>query len=526
MKKQNKNIVPIPSAFEEIDPSCEGWAEPRTIKSELPGVMQFDSELLPEEVGAYVEDVAHRAQCSRDFVAVSLIVTVAAVIGTNCAIRPKQRDTWTVVPNLWGGAVAKPGVMKSHAIEAPLKLLHELENDQAKEHEKAVKEFEVERAYFDAQKKAYTDQLTKAASKNDQLLIEQAKQGMLNLNEPVKPMSRRFSTSDATIEKAGELLKENPAGLLIYRDELTGWLKGLEREDRVQDRAFYLELWNGTGSYTVDRIGRGTNRIPNMCGSILGSIQPNKLMPYVVQTVQGTNDDGLLQRLQLLVFPDDLPEWKLVDEYPNVGAAERVLSVLRFLASANFKSLDGVGQDGKFPYLRFDSDAQSVFNVWLTELEARLRKDEAPALVSHLAKYRSLMPSLALVFHLLTVYTGSLQAIPPVSVAAAKRAIAWCEYLESHARRIYGLASNRSEKAASVVAAKILSGKIADGFTLRDIYSNDWQYLTDKQSAQTAIEILLDAGWVREEELETGGRPSTRYVVNPRVFKLPKKTSL
>jgi len=528
MNRINKNIVPVPPACEEVDPECDGWAEPQSIKSEIPSVMPFDFELVPEAARAYVKDVSHRAQCSPDFVAVSLMITAAAVIGTNCAIRPKQRDTWTVVPNMWGGAVAKPGVMKSHAIEAPMKLLNDLENEQGAEHEKALKAYEVERACFEAQKSSYSEQLKKATTKSDGLAIEQAKQGMLNLEEPAKPIARRYWTSDATIEKAGELLKENPAGLLIYRDELTGWLKGLDREDRTQDRAFYLELWNGTGSYTFDRIARGTNRVPNMCGSILGSIQPNKLMPYVCQTVQGTNDDGLLQRLQLLVYPDDLPQWTLIDEYPDIEANERVLSIFKFLASTNFKTLGGVSQDGKFPYLRFSPDAQALFNSWLTKLETqKLRSDDAPALVSHLAKYRSLMPSLALVIHLLDIYVAPVQAVAPVSYDAAQKAINWCDYLETHARRIYGIASNKSEKGASQIASKILSGKLsAEGFTLREVYSNDWQYLNDKQSAQAAIDVLLDANWLREETQETGGRPSLRYLVNPRVFKMPKRTSL
>ena len=34
---------------------------------------------------------------------------------------------------------------------------------------------------------------------------------------------------------------------------LTGWLKSLDREDRANDRAFYLEAFNGLNRYTYDR---------------------------------------------------------------------------------------------------------------------------------------------------------------------------------------------------------------------------------------------------------------------------------
>lgn len=67
--------------------------------------------------------------------------------------------------------------------------------------------------------------------------------------------------NDATVEKLGELLNDNPRGLIQVRDELAGWLAPLDQEGREQDRAFWLECWNGTGPYTSDRIGRATARI-------------------------------------------------------------------------------------------------------------------------------------------------------------------------------------------------------------------------------------------------------------------------
>src|SRR5262249_27541258 len=69
---------------------------------------------------------------------------------------------------------------------------------------------------------------------------------------------RRYVVNDCTIEKLGEILQENPNGVVIYRDEITGWLRSLHKEGQECARSFYLEAWNGTGHYTYDRIGRGT----------------------------------------------------------------------------------------------------------------------------------------------------------------------------------------------------------------------------------------------------------------------------
>src|SRR4028119_1317950 len=98
-------------------------------------------------------------------------------------------------------------------------------------------------------------------------------------NDP--PARRRYLLNDATVEKLGEILRDNPNGVAVFRDELTGWIRGLEREGREGDRAFYLEAWNGNGRFTYDRIGRGTIDIEAACVSILGTIQPGPLREQV-----------------------------------------------------------------------------------------------------------------------------------------------------------------------------------------------------------------------------------------------------
>jgi Protein of unknown function (DUF3987) len=79
---------------------------------------------------------------------------------------------------------------------------------------------------------------------------------------------------------------------------------------------------------------------------------------------------------------------------------------------------------------------QERFDGGRADLEQRLHaEDDHLVLLSHLAKYRSLMPALALILHVIDhVDTG---VGGPVSGVAAERAAAWCRYLEAHARRLY-----------------------------------------------------------------------------------------
>ena len=105
------------------------WSVPRTIPRGLRPVPPFVGEILPSALAPWVEDTAERIQCPPDFVAVGAVVAAAAVIGRQIVIRPKRVDDWTVVPNLWGLAVGRPGVMKSAAMAEALKPLEPLIDD-------------------------------------------------------------------------------------------------------------------------------------------------------------------------------------------------------------------------------------------------------------------------------------------------------------------------------------------------------------------------------------------------------------
>src|SRR6266536_2641551 len=102
------------------------WPPLQPIPSGLPSVPAFVGRMLPSALAPWVQDIAERAQCPPDFVAVGTVVAAAAVIGRQVAIRPKRADDWTVIPNLWGLAVGRPGVMKSAALAEALKPLEPL----------------------------------------------------------------------------------------------------------------------------------------------------------------------------------------------------------------------------------------------------------------------------------------------------------------------------------------------------------------------------------------------------------------
>jgi Protein of unknown function (DUF3987)/Bifunctional DNA primase/polymerase, N-terminal len=292
------------------------WPPPKEIKPALLPVPAFDPELLPPALRHFVLDEAERMPCPPDYIAASLLSVLGSVIGARCLIKPKALDPWSVPPNLWCMTVGEVSSFKTPAMNAAIKPLDRLIAGSKEAHQAAMEKFEHASMVHDAQLKALELEL-KAAAKGSKAGTEAAAQKIKEHKkaEPKKPAERRFKTNDATIEKLGELLKDSPAGVAVHRDEIVGLLASWEREGHESDRQFYLEAWNGNASHDVDRIGRGSIHIPNLCITILGGIQPDKLRAYQEMTEDRLSNDGVLQRFQLLVYPD-AGKWEYRDR-PN-----------------------------------------------------------------------------------------------------------------------------------------------------------------------------------------------------------------
>lgn len=508
----------------QIPPRNNQWPNLPKIASELLPVEKLPLKIIPAPLRPWLRDIAHRMQCPLEYVATASICMISSIIGTKCGIRPKKQDNWTVIPNLWGAIIGNPSTLKTPAILEATRPLEYLETQADERFQNELKLHAADKKLHDLRLESANEQLRKMVKTEDENGILQQQGNIRKLEEgrPASPRRRRFKTSDATMAKLGELYMENPAGFMILREELSGFLVKLEQEKYAEERAFHLESWTGCGRFVVDRIERGTLNIPLMCSSIFGSIQPAKITPLIRNVLRGPGNDGLLQRFQLLVYPDPAA-WQYVDLKPDLVARDEAFRVILTLATMDFeKELGLVLEDGeRIPFLRFDEAASEFYKEWLTNLERnKLRnQDEHPVIIEHLSKYRSLMPSLAGIFHILQA-VQEVQ-IGPISLWSAELAAAWTEVLESHARRVYHLALDLRMRAASVLVSKISRGLIADGFTARDVYRRNWSLLSEREVVEEALDELT-GDFLRVDVKSTGGKPLKLYRINPKLLKHSK----
>ena len=501
----------------------DGWEGPVPLPEGLPPVASLDPAMIPKPLRGWIVDVSERMQIPPDFAAAGAVVVAGSLIGRKLGILPKRRDDWLVVPNLWGAVVGRPSLLKSPALAEVMKPLSRLVAEAYEEHEEAKVAYETDAMVAEATKAALKDDLKKAARSGDRSKLEEIAHRGKEIEGPEEPILRRYKTEDATVEKISEILLENPRGILVHRDELSGWLRSLEKQGREGDRSFYLEAWNGTGSFDVDRIGRGSQHVQALCISILGGIQPGPLSTYVYQATRGERgDDGLLQRFQLLVWPDPPASWRNVDRWPDTESKNRAYGVFKRLDALDPKDFGVSGEDEEgISTVRFTEEAQEVFDRWRDDLEGRLRTAELPvALESHLAKYRSLMPSLALIFQLIEFVDGAGEG-GVVGLRPALEAAAWCEYLETHAARLYSSAENPAMEGARALLERIRKGEVRDGDSTRSVYRKHWTRLSTPGEVSSACQVLEEFGWIRVEGVKTNGRTSTRLRLHPFLTEQP-----
>lgn len=481
-------------------------ATPEPLPDPMPPVPTLDAALLPEPVRAWCLSLAAGLQVPLEFVGVPVMVTLGAAIGRNAAVSMKEHGGWFEFPFLWGGIVGRPSSGKSPAIAPAMRMLDSMMDDELAAYAQAVKTFAADEMLRDAETATARKQLrglVDDGKRDDAAAIANRLQQTVAANDPCRP---RLVVNDATVEKLGELLNENARGLIQCRDELSGWLATMDRQGREGDRGFWLECWNANGRYTFDRIGRGTVAIECCAMSIIGGIQPGKLAEYVRGAVHGgSTDDGLLQRFQLLVYPDIPSDWRYVDVPADRVLEARVLGTYKRLRYGNPQASGALTSlHCAAPFFEFSAEARVLRTEWHEQLMRRLRNgDEPPWMESHLAKYPALVGRLSLVLHLANEHQGD------ISADTVADALDWTTFLEAHARRIYAPATHGGLASAHAILKKRTS--LADGFTARDVSRKGWSGLTDAKDIADGLETLTDYGHLIATRLDSGGRPTTEY---------------
>ena len=297
----------------------------------------------------------------------SLLTTAASAIGNSLQVKHKSNHP----PLFYGVLIAPPGSGKTPIISTCIAPLLELAREKVTEFRHKLTE--------------YREELKRSQQEADEL---------------VEPQPERPVVTSVTIERLYKLMLSTPNGILVYRDELRGWLNSMNQyKTSGDDYEFWLSAHDAL-RYSVDRKNEKMPLfIDRLMLNIIGGVQPGVLKAIATKDNQ---DSGMLSRMTF-AWPDTLEIRDYNEDEVSDDYAARWRLIVRFLYNirpARFL-VEGQAEREVPETVHLSTAAKQHLEVYWNALQDRLRTTEDEAELATISKFRSRSLRLALVLHAL-----------------------------------------------------------------------------------------------------------------------------
>jgi hypothetical protein len=433
----------------------------------MPDPVEFPTHVLPKSIATYIEEAARSIGCPADFIALPVLASCAAAVGNARVLRIKRR--WKEPPIFWFVTVGQPSTKKSPALQEGIFPMVDLELGYKDKHAEKVEEH---RAEMRKHKKDAKDART--AGKEEP-------------PEPPKPVQRRVLVNDTTTEAIVSILNDNWRGVLLARDELSGWARGMDQYKqggRGSDRQFWLSTWSASYS-SVDRKGaEGTLYVSKPNINIVGGIQPD-----ILPELGKDRNDGFFERV-LVAYPVTTPQMWTEDDVSE--EAETAYDNLIWNLRHRIRP-EKIGENYKPREAGFATDARKRWAEATNELKRELMNPLFPnRLQGAWGKLEAYLARLALLMAMIRVASGygnrervvyanisgddgddgddNLQTL--VTLKDLEAAIELLAYFKNHIKRVHAqLHSDDSDRALAAEFYSFLhkNGELWKG-SLKDLY--------------------------------------------------------
>jgi hypothetical protein len=464
--------------------------------------------IFPGRSRRWIERAAECAGAPPDYVACSLLSVVGATVGN--ARWGSPWEGWQQPPVVNVACIGNPSTGKTPATNTVTAPLSDLVAALNENWEQRQNEFRTARQ-FAKEKRALWEAEVKAAAKNGCPPPPEPE----SAREPDPPRKRRVCSTDPTIEAARNLSAANPRGLLLHRDELAGWIAGMDRYGNGgsgTDRAFWLQSYDG-GRWTCDRVkdGEDATDVPHLTWSIVGGIQPDRLASLLL----AGDDDGLPARF-IYTWPA-----------PPAGVPARPTGAPPFSLLPDLRRLRELPMPGAEPaILPFTSDAADMIQEWRGDVR-KLEADAHGLFLSWTGKLPGMAVRLAVIFaHLEWLSQPDGTPSPEtVDADAAARAIGFlADYAVPMARRAFGEAAlPEAERDARRLARWYLKQPAPRPAVLnarRLRLTGNSPGIATSARITAALDEMAAMGWCRPmggREGSTAGRQRADWAMNPAV---------
>jgi hypothetical protein len=488
-----------------------GVAEVINAKPEIPPFVPFPTEALPAVVRDFIRQGSRAIGCDESFITLPLLAVLAAAIGNSRRILLKH--SWAEPCIVWAVVVGDSGTLKSPALDLALEPLQRLQTVAFAKWKERLEEYERDKQTHEA----------------DVLEWKKTgrKKGEPAPSKPEEPEADRYLCADATVESLAVLLERSPRGLLMARDELSGWVNSFDayKSCRGADVAHWLSM-HRAGLLTVDRkTGRKVIHVPRAAICITGTVQPKSLAAALCGRYQAADvadtmerpdkehfDNGLASRL-LFCMPPARPKHWTDEDMPEEAKAPMRRLVNDLLALEMGQDDEGepvpidvpLSVDGKTAWVAF-------YNAHAAEI-AKLHGDLAAAW----SKLEGYAARFALLVHLVRLVSGEsvLFGVDEHSVAAGVTLARWCA---DEAARVYAVIGGDVESPEAREQRELVRIIQAHGgaITTRELMHASRRYRASVETAEAALGRLVVADLATVyigSHSKGGGRPVDVYAL-------------
>ena len=168
------------------------------------------------------------------------------------------------------------------------------------------------------------------------------------------PLYRQYVLSDFTPEVLVRQHKANPRGLIVFFDELIGFIYSFNKYRSGSDEQMWTQLFAG-GGVTVNRVSSETVKINDTCIGIFGGIQPEILRSFA----RGKIQNGFIDRW-IFAYPDKV-------RYPKFNDVDIDASVRKNWNKIISRILK-LPYDGTSRVIRFSKEAKQAYKEWFDRL--------------------------------------------------------------------------------------------------------------------------------------------------------------
>lgn len=502
----------------------EYWEDPISLDSDQNKLLALETKVFPRLVRKFINEGVKTINCPAEFIAIPLIILISSLIGHKVHIQPTSDIHHIITVVLWGMIIGEPGTKKTPASNFALKLLDVLIEDAEKEYLKKVKRSEAKKDIDGIRHKLALNQSTvflkQAAETSDErrqrALISKAEKLLHQVaNNRNKLTKKRYKTANATFAALHKVMLENPNGLLLAIDEIIGLLSVLHRKGNEETKAYILECFSGWGSFDVDRATTSHKPGRNMALSIFGTIQPEKLFAFLKRVLtSGVENDGFLARFQLLVSLEYQVKANAERHEVNQTIVDKMQS---FIIALNEHDFNFGEQPLKERVVKFTYDAEQAYQDWWYNFSSKYDgEDTHPVFDGHLRKYDSLVPSLALIFEVISAYDSANELIAPfdeVTISSLNYAIEFATFLEGHAKVIFNPNQSLAHTNAVTIDARL--AELPEKFTVRDIAQRNLAGIgRSSDLTQEALNVLIAHHRVKKVTHDYSSK-AQRYQANP-----------